>query len=271
MKICWDNLEVFRLTSHGNFRDIDKMLTWYYIKECKKCGEPFLAKRKNQKFCDQSCAQSGKNNPNYNPIYKHHLEKTREGNKRKTGWKWKNIENHNLWKGGYRTNNIPTYNTYSSQIDWCESVRKNKEDSNILEVKCAYCGKWYIPKYSSVRNRIQYLNGNKNYKGEHRFYCSESCKKECPIFRQQLYPKGFKLETSREVQPELRQMVLERDNYECQKCGSSESLHCHHLEGIRWEPLESADIDKCITLCKKCHKKVHKLPDCGYHDLRCAA
>jgi len=74
---------------------------------------------------------------------------------------------------------------------------------------------------------------------------------------------------SREVQPELRQMVFERDNWTCQKCGAMESLHCHHLEGIRWEPLESADIDKCITYCRNCHEDVHKLPDCGYQDMRC--
>ena len=38
---------------------------------------------------------------------------------------------------------------------------------------------------------------------------------------------------------------------------------------ICWEPLMSADIDMCITLCKSCHIKVHKLPDCGYHDHKC--
>lgn len=42
-----------------------------------------------------------------------------------------------------------------------------------------------------------------------------------------------------------------------------------NLEGIRWEPLESADIDKCITLCKNCHIKVHKKDGCGYNDFKC--
>lgn len=69
-------------------------------------------------------------------------------------------------------------------------------------------------------------------------------------------------------------MCFERDNYTCQKCGITQDeldvgLHCHHVEGIRWEPLESADLDKVITFCKNCHIMVHKLPDCGYHDLRC--
>jgi len=239
MKICWDNLEGIKLTKAGNFRDIIRKKTWYYIDNCKECNEPFLQQYKNDKgiYCSNSCAKSNKNNSN--------------------------------WKGGVKKKNLPLYDTFAHQFNWCESVRRNKLNKNILEVKCAYCGKWYVPILQDVLNRIQVLKGN--YKGELRLYCSESCKQECSIYGQYLYPKDFKLSTSREVQPELRQLVLKRDNYECQKCGSIESLHCHHLEGIRWEPLESADIDKCITLCKSCHIKVHKLPDCGYHDLQCAA
>ena len=210
---------------------------------------------------------SGENHPNYG---KHLSRETRrkisESNKEKQGAKGN--ESYR-WDGGYHSNNIPKYDTYALKIDWCESVRRNKQDQNILEVKCAYCGKWYKPTLTSVRNRIQILNGNENYDGEHRFYCSNSCKFECPIFGQILWPKGFKISTSREAQPELRQMVLERDNYECQKCGSTEHLHCHHIEGILWEPLESADVDMCITLCKSCHIEVHKLPDCGTSDMRC--
>ena len=271
MKICWDNLEVFKLTKRKNFRDINKKITWYFIEKCKNCGEPFLAKRKNQKFCNQSCAQSGENNPNYKPTHKHHSEKPKKSSMEKieTGWKWKNIENHNWWKGGYRTNNIPMYDTYAPQIEWCENVRRNDNDRNILEVKCTYCGKWYIPKWHNIRTRIQVLKGNKKYPGEHRLYCSNECKRECSIYHKIKYPKGFKTATSREVQPELRQLVFQRDNHKCQKCGSTKSLHCHHLEGIRWEPLESADLDMCITLCKTCHLKVHKKEDCGYHDLQC--
>ena len=92
---------------------------------------------------------------------------------------------------------------------------------------------------------------------------------ECPVYNQSKYPKGYKKATSREVQPELRQMVLARDEYICQICGSDKSLHCHHYEGIKLNPIESADVDACITLCKKCHIKVHKLPGCGYNDMKC--
>jgi hypothetical protein len=36
-----------------------------------------------------------------------------------------------------------------------------------------------------------------------------------------------------------------------------------------YNPIESADIDNCITLCKYCHEEVHQIPGCEYHNLRC--
>jgi len=173
------------------------------------------------------------------------------------------------WKGGYNSNNIPKFDVYAHQISYAEEVKRNIKDQNILEVKCVYCGKYFVPTLSAIRARITALNSTT--RGEHRLYCSDYCKLECPIYRRQKYSaeETYSNIHAREVHPQLRQMVFERDNWTCQKCGSTESLHCHHLEGIRWEPLESADIDKCITHCKSCHFEDHKLPGCGYQDMKC--
>jgi hypothetical protein len=178
------------------------------------------------------------------------------------------------WTGGYDKNNIPRYDVYAHKILYIGEVRRNSEDQNILEVKCAYCGKWFIPKSSVVNYRITCFNNLK--RGEGRFYCSNWCKLECPIFNKTEWPDGFKNKekTSREVQPQLRQMRFKLDNYTCQKCFKHQrdldvGLNCHHLEGIMWEPIESADIDKVITLCKTCHLEVHKKDGCKYNDLKC--
>jgi len=274
MKICWDNIENIYLTKRGNLKSYAGVL--WIEKICQECGDPFLSqKRRQSNYCNKKCygqTITGKNNHFYgkthtketiNRILKNRPDMTGENNHNygKTGEKSTN------WKNGVRQKNIPLYDTYNSKIEYAEETRKS--NNGYLEVKCAYCGKWFVPKMTSVRHRMLTLEGKE--RGEQRFYCSNSCKKECPTYGQQLYPKDFKIITSREIQPELRQMVFKRDNWTCQKCNSTKSLHCHHLEGIRWEPLESADIDKCITLCKSCHIKSHKLPDCGYHDLRCAA
>lgn len=176
------------------------------------------------------------------------------------------------WKGGYYKKNIPLYDKYILFINYAEKCRRNLNDRKILDVKCTYCGNWFTPTIQQVYERIRALDNKQA--GEQRLYCSEKCKKECSIYNQKKYPKDHKQSTSREVQPELRQMRFEVDNYTCQKCGKHQDelevgLHCHHIEGIRWEPIESADVDKVITLCKVCHKKVHTTEGCKYHEMRC--
>jgi hypothetical protein len=288
MKICWDNLEKlkYRPDFHGGVWQLKKSKNrhYYIFKEfCECCGFPFLSRNGKGIFCDYSCAKT-----NFQ-----HSKKSKEKSRVASLGKKQSIEtikkrikkgkDHYNWKGGVTEKDIVLYDTFAGKISFCEPVRRNKnvggsklvkqiwKNLDVLEVKCAYCGKWFAPARFQITNRIRALD---NFGSESRLYCSENCKKECPIYNQKLYPKGFKSATSREVQPELRQMCFERDNYTCQKCGKTKNeldvgLHCHHVEGIRWEPLESADLDKVITFCKTCHKEVHKQPDCGYHDMRC--
>jgi len=176
------------------------------------------------------------------------------------------------WKGGYSLKKVATYDTYVNKLQPIEKCRRNKQDKNILEVRCSYCGIWYIPSIESIYERVRVIKGTQL--GEQRLYCSNRCKQECPIYKQILFPKGFKISSSREVQPELRQLRFELDNYTCQVCGKHQDelkvgLHCHHLEGIRWEPIESADLDKVITVCKNCHKKIHQKNGCRYYEMKC--
>ena len=41
------------------------------------------------------------------------------------------------------------------------------------------------------------------------------------------------------------------------------------MEGVVQNPIESADVDICVTLCKAHHKWVHTQAGCKYYDLRC--
>jgi len=64
------------------------------------------------------------------------------------------------------------------------------------------------------------------------------------------------------------------DDYQCQRCEATQKdsqLHCHHITGVVQNPIESADIDNTITLCKDCHRFVHSQPGCKYHELRCVS
>jgi len=153
----------------------------------------------------------------------------------------------------------------------CAEVTKKGSNGELI-VLCAYCGKEFIPTVMSVARRTQCLNGATL--GEGRLYCSTGCKISCPIFHKSKWPKGFKKASSRESNPLLRQLVLKRDNYTCQKCGATTGgkiqLHCHHVVPARQNPMTANDPDVCITLCKDCHKAAHKKPGCGYHELKCA-
>jgi len=67
----------------------------------------------------------------------------------------------------------------------------------------------------------------------------------------------------------FRKIVLERDNFECQICGDKNNLEAHHIISPRLSPMEVNDRDNGITLCRSCHKNIHKsIPGCGYQELR---
>jgi 5-methylcytosine-specific restriction endonuclease McrA len=147
-----------------------------------------------------------------------------------------------------------SYELYKDRL-FSENIYNN---NGTLEVSCTYCGKNYIPTALEVSNRINCLYTSK--KGDSNFYCSQECKNNCSIYNQTKYPKGYNYhkDLTREVQPELRKMVFLRDEHTCQKCNADVDLHCHHIESVSYNPIESADIDNCITLCKKCHIFIHK-------------
>jgi hypothetical protein len=266
MKICWDNLEGLRYDKNtGKWYKGVGNTTYLYKESCKNCGEPFLAQPHTKGiYCCNRCQQH--NEPSFKG--KSLSDDDKEKIRIRSLKRFEDPSNHPSWKGGYASNNIPTYDLYALRLEWCEEVRRNNDDHNILEVKCAYCGKWYIPSVQNVVDRIRCINGLNNSNWEGRFYCSKQCKQECPIFKKVKFPKDFKMATSREVQPQLRQIVFERDNYECQKCWSVGPLHCHHITGVELNPIESADVDNCITLCKKCHKEVHSQNGCKYNDMK---
>ncbi len=164
--------------------------------------------------------------------------------------------------------NLPKFTRYAHKLTVDDSPVRLP--GNVLWVKCTYCGKYFVPTISHVRGRISVLEGINS--GESRLYCSDGCRAACPTFNRKAYPAGFKKASSREVQAELRQIRLNLDDYECQRCGKNIKqieLHCHHITGIEINPIESADVDNTITLCKPCHKWVHTLKGCSYFDMRC--
>jgi hypothetical protein len=58
----------------------------------------------------------------------------------------------------------------------------------------------------------------------------------------------------------LRKIVYERDDYQCQKCGTVAStvrIHAHHI--IPFRISQSNELSNLTTLCERCHPKIERL------------
>ncbi len=56
-----------------------------------------------------------------------------------------------------------------------------------------------------------------------------------------------------------RNKVFERDKYTCQKCNKiGGTLNAHHIKEYSKYPEVRYEVKNGITLCEKCHKKIHR-------------
>lgn len=72
--------------------------------------------------------------------------------------------------------------------------------------------------------------------------------------------KYFKLSRDRNSPEykEWRKEVFTRDNYTCQHCKiHGTQLEAHHIKPWALYPNDRFDVNNGITLCVKCHKRVH--------------
>lgn len=61
---------------------------------------------------------------------------------------------------------------------------------------------------------------------------------------------------------EWRKAVFERDDYTCQNCGQrGGELNAHHIVPYSESIELRYEIDNGITLCKSCHKEIHRRKD----------
>ncbi len=223
----------------------------------KACSDRWRSKKENGEKANKNSVMWQKNNPDKVSAIR---ERTIKKNKDKISKKLKS------WRREYAL-----FDSYGEKLSLYEESIENR--NGYLFVRCTYCDKWMQPTNQMIGARLGVLYGH--MQGESRFYCSDNCKKACPVFNQKLYYKGQSVKSSsREVMPELRKMALLRDGHRCQDCGENgecDQLHVHHIKPVADDPIESADLDNVVTLCKQCHIQVHRVPGCGFLELSCKA
>ena len=70
--------------------------------------------------------------------------------------------------------------------------------------------------------------------------------------------KRLRIRTTARLYAMLRRVVLERDGWRCQQCGSPRNLDVHHMR--RRSALGDDAETNLITLCRKCHQSLHGFP-----------
>lgn len=77
-------------------------------------------------------------------------------------------------------------------------------------------------------------------------------------FRNSITPEINRLRNSEEIR-NWSIVVKERDNWTCQSCGKrGGNLHAHHILGFVEYPELRTAVDNGVTLCAKCHCRLHK-------------
>ena len=57
----------------------------------------------------------------------------------------------------------------------------------------------------------------------------------------------------------LRIRILDRDGWKCSACKAISNLHVHHTKYVSGGKIWDSPEKDLITLCKDCHKIVHKI------------
>jgi len=188
-----------------------------------------------------------------------------KGLQKRTTEQWKNDELRNLMIKNIQLSSKKDLEYWKSTYPLFSKIEKmrynpNKPGKKEIQVHCKNhnCpnskeqGGWFTPTYVQLYERIRGIEKTENDGGY--FYCSEECKNSCPLYGLRSDPfNNQELSYTQEEYNVWKNVVLEQDNYKCQKCGSKENLHCHHIIPVKLEPMFALDPENGIVFCEKCH------------------
>jgi len=138
--------------------------------------------------------------------------------------------------------------------------------NKVVTVVCKSCGKRMIPTTGQIRHRLSAIKGN--MLGEANFYCSESCKDACPLYRfntsiqtdprSKLYVPPAQKEEDRGCQTNhLKQIQCDETGGQsyCERCGDFGYVDLHHTHRVGSKDAVSSAGH--MLLCAGCHVELH--------------
>lgn len=159
----------------------------------------------------------------------------------------------------------------------CNKVAKycSKECQNKKKLKsiCLNCGNefnsMYAAKYCSEDCRKEYSKNKRND------IAKEEVRKIVEFNVSELINRGIEAKntfgisrnyTNTGFTSTIRDIVKERDNYECRVCNSRKSLEVHHI--VKTIHGGNSNLENLITLCTSCHRAIDTL-DIDYAITKC--
>jgi len=132
------------------------------------------------------------------------------------------------------------YASEAKKLKYCSPKCQAEAISQKIHKKCKYCGKKFSvsPAFKSAK------------------YCSRECHHSA--MRTNSNRTEADIIRKSEQYLEWRKSVFERDNFTCAICGKvGGKLNAHHIKQVKFRLDLILDIDNGITLCEKCHKRIH--------------
>lgn len=124
--------------------------------------------------------------------------------------------------------------------------QRGEKHRNGDEVPCFRCGKMFYLAAGRIANQTQHKFCSQPCVSS--YYASLRTGEKASNWKGGIsrYPRAFR---------EARLKALERDNYECQSLPPhSGRLEVHHKDDDK----HHTDLDNLLTLCAKCHKRIHR-------------
>ena len=174
-----------------------------------------------------------------------------------------NICTKSLCSRHYQRSKIYGDPSYEYKYKWVEPIYIPRNMKHSLLCNIDGCDRKYKAKgmcNKHYSNNLRQKNREKYNKWERNWAKNNPEKKLYSNLKYlQKISESFDM-TSSEYQYTLMfwsKSIKKLDNSKCKNCSSKNNLHAHHIMPKALFPKLSLDLDNGITLCMKCHSKIH--------------